>query len=192
MLHKPLTEEEAFSAFASGDEKGFDYFFKSHFGSLCYFGFRLLNDKAIAEDVVMESFYKLWQRRSLIQKPASIKSYLYIIVRNACLEVLRRQKKSQLEQNELAYLADEVEEPVQREIVYAEMMHSIYTAIQNLPPQCSKVFRMLYQEGKGYQQIADEMQLSISTVRNQKARALLLLKQKLLFGIILLCSISFL
>jgi RNA polymerase sigma-70 factor (ECF subfamily) len=64
-------------------------------------------------------------------------------------------------------------------MIESELYHEIFIAINTLPPKCSQIFKMLYIEGKDYLQIARELNLSINTVRNQKARGILLLRQRL-------------
>lgn len=69
-------------------------------------------------------------------------------------------------------------------------MHQVYTALQTLPPKCGQVFRMYYLEEKSLQEIADELDLSLSTVKSQKGRAIELLRKKLPHLSCLLCFIS--
>jgi len=58
-------------------------------------------------------------------------------------------------------------------------MARLHEAIYQLPPQCRTIFLKLYIEGKSIAETADELQLTASTIRNQKARGIKLLRVKL-------------
>ena len=77
------------------------------------------------------------------------------------------------------YLSDKNEKDAFERMAETETYREIFIALNTLPPQCRKIFSMLFIEGKEYQQIADELNLSIATIRSQKARAIMLIKQRL-------------
>lgn len=165
---------------------------KLFYSPLCLFAERLLADSAAAEDIVGESFIKLWNKRTDFESLQNIKAFMYITVRNACLNYLKRAKRDSLGKKQLAYLTGEKEEFVLNEMIRAEVLKEIMHAINNLPEQCGKVLKMGYLEGLKNQEIADLLNISVHTVKNQKARAIQLLKIRLrdrdLMAFLLLCS----
>ena len=172
--------EDYLKAFKRGEGKGFTFFFQEHYISLCLFADRLLKNRLVAEDIVGESFIKLWNRHSSFCNPRHIRSFLYTIVRNGCIDFLRQEKRKAVSEKEIAYLLDqESEKYILQEMIRAEAMSQIYKAFKNLPTACQKVFRMIYFEDKNVKQIAQELNLSISTVKSHKARGLTLLKKRL-------------
>ena len=73
-------------------------------------------------------------------------------------------------------------------MVRAETLRHLYSSIQQLPSQCAKIVQMYYDEGKDYKTIANELKLSINTVRNQRRRGVEMLKKKfpnMLWGIVI-------
>ena len=104
---------------------------------------------------------------------------MYITVRNACLNYLKQAKRDSLNQKQLAYLTGEKEEFVLNEMIRAEVLKEIMNEINNLPEQCGKVLKLGYLEGLRNQEIAKLMNISVHTVKNQKARAIQLLRVKL-------------
>jgi len=162
-----------------GDEKAFNYFFHLYYKSLSLFSFRIINDEDVAEEIVQDTFIKLWERHKDFSHPSALKSFLFTTVRNASLNWLRKQKRESLLVAQQIFLANTSEQPVLNTMIAAETYTEVHTAINNLPPQCSRIFRMIFFEGKDYPQIAAELKLTISTIRNQKARALTLLRQQL-------------
>lgn len=170
-------------AFQRGEEIGFGYFFNSLHPALLYYAFRILNDKASAEDVVEESFIKIWERHSSFSHPQVIKSWLYTTVRNASLNLLKQEQSQQRHQHNILREARDVyQEPHINQMITAEVCAQVYKAIQVLPKECRRVFRMMFIEGKKARQIAEELGLSISTVKNQKARGLEILRHESFFS----------
>ncbi|HEY4148782.1 MAG TPA: RNA polymerase sigma-70 factor [Chitinophagaceae bacterium] len=171
--------------FKDGQEKAFDFFFRQFYAPLCLFAEKYVEDPAVAKDMVQECFTRLWQRRTSINKPESIKSFLYTAVRNQCLTWLTHEKSLAANHRKAQSLAPVSEENILAAITEAEALREIYQAIGLLPPKMQLVFRKFYLEGKTYQEIADELQLSLQTVRNQKSDALAWMKRKLAYQTIL-------
>jgi RNA polymerase sigma-70 factor (family 1) len=176
---KLYTDEEALQALLEGREQGLDHFFNCYYSPLTYFVLKLTGDQQLAEDITSEAFVKLWHRREELSGEGSLKAYLYRMVRNAAIDHMRMQKRTSAALTGLVQTSHESEAPVLHRMIESEMLDQVYRSLQHLPPKCSQVFRMFYLQGKSYAEIADELGLSPHTVRNQKARALRLLKTKL-------------
>ena len=166
------------------------FVFHEYYPSLCYFANNILHDEKLAEDVVQDCFIKLWHKHKEINRPETIKSYLYSMVRNRCVSQLRKKKSKHGHETNLKYMLDECEENVMDQMIRSETMQQIFSALDSLPPQCQKVFKMLYLEGKDCLEVASELQLSVSTIRNHKAKAIILLKQKLVLLFLFLFTLS--
>lgn len=165
-------------AFRQGKEAGFTYFFNTFYKALTYYAHRMIKDRDAAEEIVGDSFIKIWQRHDTFDHVRVIKSWLYTTVRNSCLDWLRQQRYAAQNEQKLAdRLKDASESNVLHDLVRAEVLREIHIAITNLPPQCSQVFKLLYIQGKSLKQVAEEMQLSIHTIKNQRARGLTILKK---------------
>ena len=75
------------------------------------YGFQYIEDDEIVEDFVQDAFLKVWEKRADFYFVAAIKSFLYMSVRNACLDYLRHQKVQRRNEPELIlWLTEEVEE----------------------------------------------------------------------------------
>jgi RNA polymerase sigma-70 factor (ECF subfamily) len=83
-------------------------------------------------------------------------------------------------QMELAYVLSKKEDHILSELTRIEVVREVHAAIEALPPQCRKIVRMSFVEGMKNQEIAEQLKLSVQTVKNQKVRAIYLLKMKLL------------
>lgn len=165
-------------SFREGEEKGFTWFFKYHYRSLCFFANRFVKDQDTAEEIVQESFIKIWERRDMFDNAGAIKSYLYKIVRNAAIDFLRHQKFVADAEQELEYLSNvETNAFMNEQFITTEVLNDIYTMINALPFQCRRIFTLFYLQGKDLHHIARELNLSINTVKAQKARGLLILRR---------------
>jgi len=172
-------ENELIVSFRTGAPDALQTLLKQFYSPLCLFAERLLADKAASEDIVGEAFIKLWNKRANFENLQNLKAFMYITVRNACLNHLKQVKRDTLNQKQLAYLTGEKEEFVLNEMIRSEILQEIMQEINNLPEQCGKVLKLGYLEGLKNQEIADLMNISVHTVKNQKARAIQLLKVRL-------------
>ena len=179
------TAREFVQSFQRGEEKGFNFFFREYYAALSYFSFQFTKSREIAEEIAGESLMKLWERHANFDNIASAKSFLYITTRNASLNWVRQQKRNSQREKEFSYLNEENEIPKALQIIETEMYREIFLALETLPPKCRQIFRMIYLEKKDYKQIAQELNLSMSTIRNQKARALMLIKQRVAFSLLI-------
>jgi RNA polymerase sigma-70 factor (ECF subfamily) len=171
------TIEYYFQSFLRREEEGFTYFFNLYYETLAYFAFSIVKQKETAEDLTEEAFVKLLECRENFEAPENLKRYLFIVLRNACINWLRKQKHVRQYQQSTD-LASTVETPtIIQSIIAAETLFAVYQALENLPPKCARIFRMFYLEQKSLQEIADELNLSVSTVKNQKGRAVQLLRK---------------
>src|SRR6266700_1876162 len=159
-------------AFRAGDQKAMSSLFSMFYKPLALFAGRMLKDRLAAEDVVEESFIKLWHRHEDFETLQNIKAFLYITTRNACLNLLKQMNRESLTKKQYAYLTGDKEEFVLNEMIRAEVLREILEEIEKLPGQCRKIFKLSYLEGMKNQEIADKLSISIHTVKNQKARAI--------------------
>jgi RNA polymerase sigma-70 factor (family 1) len=166
--------------FNKGNPKSLSAIFDRFFGPLCFFAERMVMHKEQAEDIVIESFVKLWDLHAKFATIQNIKAFLYITTRNACLNYLKQSDRNASRQSDMAYLHSQTEDHVLTEITRMEVLREVHTAIESLPPQCRKIMRMSFVEGMKNQEIAAQLKLSVNTVKNQKVRAIYLLKMKLL------------
>jgi RNA polymerase sigma-70 factor (family 1) len=162
-----------------GDEKSLQLLFDLHYKPLHYFAARLLKDRLSSDDVVEETFLKLWDRKTSFKTLQNIKAFLYITCRNACLNSIKQQQREARSKSQLSFLTSGQEDYVLNEMVRAEVMEEVTKEIDTLPVQCRKIFILSFVNGYKNQQIAEALKISVHTVKNQKIRAVQLLKIKL-------------
>ncbi|GAB3776506.1 hypothetical protein GCM10028818_22220 [Spirosoma horti] len=156
-----------------------DSLFKEYYDRLVYFSVQIIRDQGQAQDITQDAFIKYWQEREAIfPNKVAIKNYLYSTVRNASLNVIRHNKVVD-DYREQHGFSETEELTIMDAIISSEVMAELYSAIESLPANYRTISKMSYLEGKKNQEIADELNMSINTVKKQKQRALELLRLRL-------------
>jgi RNA polymerase sigma-70 factor (family 1) len=176
-LHRPThTEEGYLLLWQSGEADGFAYFFARYKAPLIVFATAIVKDPEAAKDLVQACFIKLWQRKPPIESPIALRSYFYRAVYHHSLNYLQTANRRAAIR---AGMAPETEAACFFDhMTRAETLRHLYAAMKDLPPQCAKIVQMYYDEGKDYKTIAEELRLSINTVRNQRKKGIDLLKKR--------------
>jgi len=164
-----------------GNPTAFDALFRMFHPALCFFAKRLAIGlpKGQAEEIVQDAFLKLWQRRVNFSDLSAVKAFLYIATRNACLNYIEKEKVRNRRHERYLNTVNEVEDAVVEEIIYSEVLREVALAINTLPEQCRRIIKMAYEDGLTPKEIALALNISVSTVNNQKSRGVGLLKKRL-------------
>ena len=160
-----------------GEVSAFELFFKENYHMACLTAYRYLKDEQIAEDMVQETFFHLWEKRFSLTIEHDLKQYLLFSVRNRCINHLQRSRPfSMLDDSQVSAGAEEdATEDENRE----ELAVRIAKAIGELPPQCRRIFLLAYQHQLSYSDIAATLNLSKNTVKTQMGIAYRMLRDKL-------------
>ena len=166
-------------SFRSGDQQAFNFIFTCYYRSLCYFATRFIAARPVAEDITQESFVRLWEKHDVFTCQQAIKTFLYIVTRNACLNFLKQWDRDKKKEDVWRITCDESEVPILQHMYRSEELQGIFQAMETLPPECRKVIQLCFIEGYENHEAARQLQLSVHTIKNQKARGLYLLKKRL-------------
>lgn len=181
MLQEPQYNAADYAlSFQKGEETGFSWFFRQLYPSLTFYCFKITADKEVSEEIASQAFIKIWQRHQRFSDAHSIKAYLYRIVRNDALKYLDKEKRKASATKEVIYLyGHENEKDHFTSLVTAETSRQLLEAINALPAECSKIFKLLYVEGLSVHETAEALNLSPSTVKTQKKRGIEALRKSL-------------
>lgn len=191
--HIPMTpkfqDNNWILSFREGKGAAFEQVFKEYNRSLCYLAEKYGLDKEEAEDVVADTFTKLWNGRAQFKDEGHIKGFLLTTIRNACLNLVKQKQRRSLSNNELSYLLADNEEDFFRKMVETELLKKLYPYIEQLPEKCRAVFEQVYFEGASTEEAAEKLGISTRNVLNQKARAIQLLRGKILLIAFIYCFV---
>ena len=158
---------------AAGDTVAYDPLFRKYYASMGLYADRMLKSKSESEDLVVDLFCSLWNKRSQLYEVKSEQGYIFTLLRNKVIDLLRYKKRFQQEE-----LMDFVsEESIEETIFEVELYVQLREAIENLPKKCAEVLR-LKMEGLDDHEIAKRLGIQYETVRSHTKRGVVLLREK--------------
>ncbi len=159
------------------DVASYGVFFETNYHAACLVAMRYLKDTREAEDLVQEVFLHIWECRHQIIVRDNLRNYLFNSVKNASINYTQRNKKfyTALEDADLSSAYAESNDEFTKE----EFAAKVAKSIDQLPPQCKKIFLLAYLDNLSYQNIAEALQLSKNTVKTQMGIAYKLLREQL-------------
>lgn len=155
------------------DERALDELFHIYYDKLLSSAFFVVKSKDLAEEVVSDVFYRLWQNREKLLEVKNLDNYLFISVRNQSLNYLNKEKRIQKDSIDEVVSNNMAEENTAEDIIVAnELQDKITASIDSLPPKCKEVFLMIRFEGMKYKEVAEKLKVSVNTVDTQMGIAI--------------------
>lgn len=148
--------------------------FRALYLPLGMYAMRIAGDADTAEDIVQDAFMKILLQMDEGKEITDFRSYMYRVVRNECISYLRGKKETV----GLDCIPQIDEETVDTSLRDAK----IWRAIDALPEKCREVFLMSKRDGLSNEEIAEELNISIKTVKNQMTKAFARLREALSDG----------
>jgi RNA polymerase sigma-70 factor (ECF subfamily) len=174
-----LQVDQLITTLRAGDIAAFEMLFRSYYQLLCNYAYTFVRDREEAEEVVQSTFMGIWEKRDNLTIHTGVKPYLYAMVRNACLNLLKHEKIKQRHAAMEIAVAERSSESVARAVEASELEHRIVVAMAKLPEQCRLVFKLSRFEDLKYAEIADQLNISVKTVENQMGKALRVMREQL-------------
>jgi RNA polymerase sigma-70 factor (ECF subfamily) len=172
-----ILEDRLTSLQHADGEKFMELLFRSFYQPLGNVIYRVVQDRAAAEDLVQDLFLRVWNNRASLVITTTYKAYLHRAAMNTALHHLQKHKR------QVAWDDARVPEPSRNTTAEnldgAEAELAVAGALETLPPQCRAVFVMSRQEGMSYGQIAEALNVAPKTVENQMGKALRLMRERL-------------
>lgn len=162
---RPENEEKLKDAIGKGCHKSFELLFHQYKDFLFHYSFRVLKSKELADDMVQKTFIKLWQSRSRVSNVLSIKSYLFIIIRNLVLDHLKNISKEQILKDDLKLRIQISHMKPEADLIYSDLETIAHQAIESLPTRRKLIFKLNRENGFSYHEIASQLNISENTVK---------------------------
>lgn len=172
-------DSKLLSDFLKGDQEAFGKLFSMHYEEACRYIIRLIRDDDTTEEIVQATFVNIWEKRELISDDVTFKSYLFRSAYNTALNYLKHKKVVATYVNRQQENFTVVKKSYVSHQPDFELQKRIADALESLPPQCQRVFRMSREEGLKYHEIAEELEISVKTVEVHMGKALKLLRASL-------------
>ena len=174
-----LPDDQLLVTLQAGDITAFEMIFKTYYQPLCNYAYSFVHDRDEAEEIVQTTFLSVWEKKDNLAINTGVKPYLYAMVRNAALNVLKHEKIKQQHATVQLAVAERSTESVTRTVMASELEDRIYKALNKLPEQCRLVFKLSRFEELRYAEIAEQLNISVKTVENQMGKALKIMREQL-------------
>jgi len=161
-----------------GKEYAFDFFFNYYYPGLCVYAQKIISlPDEEARDIVQDVFVKFWNDCKKLDIQFSIRSYLFVSVKNKCFDLLRKKNRN-IKVQEISNEHDIADESFETYIL-TELETLFNSSLSKLPERCREVFELSRFQGLKNREIAAKLNLSEKTVENQVTKALHILKKEL-------------
>ena len=166
-----------------GEKFAFEAVYTDFFGVIYHLSLQYLHDEKIADEIVQDSFIKIWEIRETLNDRFNIRNFLYTITKNNCLNYLRNQKTALKHQENLKYLEMqfnyEALEKMGSYMEFEELRLKIDQTIGSLPDELRETFLLSRFDELQYKEIAEKLSVSIKTVEARMTRSLKILRHEL-------------
>lgn len=178
-----MTDNELVHKIHDGDHSAIQWLYKKYYIGLCVYANRFTKNKSSSEEIVQQTFFKLWEKREKLDIKESIQAYLFTTVRNSCLNYIKHEQivnryseaiSQRLRENE-EFIAISQENGLSI-FIAQELEQKISSAINNLPEHCCEIFKLSRFLGLKHSEIAELKGVTLNTVQKQISIALTKLK----------------
>jgi RNA polymerase sigma-70 factor (family 1) len=165
---------------AEGDERAFRRLFDNFSPKLIEFACAMLKLKEAATEVVDQVFVKIWQQRKQVISIQNLRVYLYTATKNTALNYISRKAKEQItEPFDFINLQLRDNESPEQQMITSEIFKKIRLTIDELPPRCKIIFKLVREDGLKYKEVAEILNVSVNTVDAQMVIAVKRISEKL-------------
>jgi len=182
-----FSEKELMEELRKGGNKAFGKVFEHYYKGLCAYSYTFLKNHDASEEIVQDFFSGLWESQALRNVDISLKLYLYRSVHNKCINHLKSLAVTQSRMDRYArYMQEETElmdmdtgSDMYERFFSESFEKDVYEAIDALAPQQKQIFSLSRFRQKSYTDIANELGISVNSVKTQMSRALQKLRELL-------------
>jgi RNA polymerase sigma-70 factor (ECF subfamily) len=155
------------------DEAAFGELFKLCYSRLLVFSEAILKSRELAEEAVEDVFLKLWENRKVLPAINNINYYLLVAAKHKALDYLEKAKRQAIiSLDDVKVEFGDISINPEDTLISAESVRIIQNLINDLPPRCKLMFRLVKEDGLKYREVADLLNVSVKTVETQISLAL--------------------
>ncbi|TWI91164.1 RNA polymerase sigma factor [Chitinophaga japonensis] len=181
MHDQSYTDNDLFRLIAEGDETAFRLFFHRYVPELRPLIMHITKNAAVAEDIIQETFLRLWLSRDKLDTIENPRSWLLRIVFYQSFSYLRRQAvhTKAMDVIALRQATHEMRNTTEEALAYAQLTRLVGEVVRQLPPQARRIYLLSREKGLRIPEIARELALSPHTVKNSLVRSLQTIRKRI-------------
>ena len=150
---------------------GFELLYKRYYQAMCSHGVKYVGSREVAEDIVSDIFFQFYTNKTFLEIKSSYRLYLFKTVRNRAFNYLKWDLSRKADLSEASHKPALQEQQPDQISDFEELCKDVEEAVNKLPIERRKIYLMQKFEGKKYQEIANELNLSVKTVDVQITKA---------------------
>ena len=158
------------------DKDTFEGLFKSHFGDLVGFVCSYVNDEAVAKDIVHDVFLVVLKNKKSLDVSYSLKSYLFTLSKNYALNYLKHLRVVAMNEREVIEALENADDELD---AYEQRVARLNEKLAELPDKQRQVLMKCFVDGQKYRDVADELGISVNSVKTHISRGLKFLRNEL-------------
>ena len=172
------TEKEIVEDIKKGMASAFDNLYGAYSHKLYLFAYSILKSQQDAEEIVQNTFFKIWEKRQSIDSNLAFKSFLFTVAYNLTVDLLRERLKERkyreiiLKKATSNYNLDEA-------IEFGDLLEQVEKIVMELPPRKSEIYQLSRVNHLSYNDIAQKLNISIKTVENSINFSMNFIKKRL-------------
>ncbi len=157
----------------NNDQAAYKELFLLLHGQLKQFAYSILKSSEEAEELVSDVFIRIWQKKDQLTTIESPLFYFYTTAKNLAINRLKKQKRQvSLSAEDWLVQMNSIYFDPEQLMMTEEMVRQIKKAVNDLPPRCRLIFKLIKEDGLKYKETAELLHLSVKTVEAQMAIAL--------------------
>ena len=162
------SDELILQSLRQGSYDAFDALYMRYAPHVEAFAFCMLKNRSEAEDLAHDIFLKLWETRESIGHIKSFRSYLFRMTKNAVFDIFEHKNVQTRYEQRLLHVEDLLTDDISAKVATEDLLMIIDMAVEQMPEQRQRVFRLSRYEGLSHQQIAQKLGVKPSNITSAR------------------------
>jgi RNA polymerase sigma-70 factor (family 1) len=192
LSYHTYTDVELVELLKGGDVDSYTEIYNRYKGVLYRHAFKRLKNQHEADDILQDIFTNLWIKRSTFDPQNNLGGYLYVSLRNKILNIIAHKAIHQTYEGKFQQIVDEGTAITDHRVRLSLLKEMIESEVSSLPSKMKEIFEYSRNDHLSHRQIAEKLNISEKTVRNQINNALKILRNKLGIGLYVLVLLKIL
>jgi RNA polymerase sigma-70 factor (family 1) len=176
---QPINEADLLLRIAAGDTRAFRDLYARYQDRLYGFLYQLTKSHSISEDLLQDTFMRIWEERARLSEIRDFKAYVFTMVKHRALNSLKRISKEEVVIRQIAHQSDNEDRSTETDVQYNELKRKVDWVVRQLPPRQRTVYQMSREQGLRQEEISDRLNVTVATVKKHLTLSLRYIRKNL-------------
>lgn len=172
-------QKEIIELLKQSDQNAFNTLFRLYSARVYHFSYRYLKSTEEAEEIVQDTFVKIWENRITIDTSYSFIGFVFTVAHHLILNRIRKIRNENHCKAKLTKNGSDIHNETEEGILSADLEQLQQAVLVELPPRRKIIYQMIREEGMTYKQVAEQLNISVKTVESQMTEAIKHFRTKL-------------